>query len=56
MQHGLILVSGLLVGGATVAGVGTTVGLIVTGAGVSIIGLEVGGSTAANSVSGRNIH
>ena len=47
VQHRLLPGSGLLVEGATVAGVGTTVGLIVTEAGAGIIGLEVAGSTVA---------
>ena len=35
-------------------GVGTTVGLIVTGAGVSLVGLVVGGTGVGGDVGGRD--
>ena len=54
VQHGLLPVTGLRVEGATVGDVSTSVGFIVSGVNVGIIGRIVGGSTVGNIEGGRD--
>lgn len=53
-QHGLLALSRLLVKGAIVRGTDTSVGLIVYGARVSIVGVVVGCTTIGDRVGGRD--